>query len=176
MCSAMNIVLANVMISKGMERTWAMVNAIGLALAVLANVLLIPQLGVVGSAISISLCEALMLAMRSYVCRGFLVGIRTSIDPMRILLSAIAAGCLTRGAIAICGAETWNAFLWLMFGGFLFALIYGIALLLCRERFVMAMLQPVFNRLHVRKTNDENNAYGASNASDGRYANNGGWQ
>ena len=47
MCSAMNIVLANVMISKGMERTWAMVNAIGLALAVLANVLLIPQLGVV---------------------------------------------------------------------------------------------------------------------------------
>ncbi|MFR1605346.1 MAG: lipopolysaccharide biosynthesis protein [Bifidobacterium pseudocatenulatum] len=71
MCSAMNIVLANVMISKGMERTWAMVNAIGLALAVLANVLLIPQLGVVGSAISISLCEALMLAMRSYVCRGF---------------------------------------------------------------------------------------------------------
>ena len=74
MCSAMNIVLANVMISKGMERTWAMVNAIGLALAVLANVLLIPQLGVVGSAISISLCEALMLAMRSYVCRGFLVG------------------------------------------------------------------------------------------------------
>lgn len=176
MCSAMNIVLANVMISKGMERTWAMVNAIGLALAVLANVLLIPQLGVVGSAISISLCEALMLAMRSYVCRGFLVGIRTSIDPMRILLSAIAAGCLTRGAIAICGAETWNAFLWLMFGGFLFALIYGIALLLCRERFVMAMLQPVFNRLHVRKTNDENNAHGASNASDGRYANNGGWQ
>lgn len=176
MCSAMNIVLANVMISKGMERTWAMVNAIGLALAVLANVLLIPQLGVVGSAISISLCEALMLAMRSYVCRGFLVGIRTSIDPIRILLSAIAAGCLTRGAIAICGAETWNAFLWLMFGGFLFALIYGIALLLCRERFVMAMLQPVFNRLHVRKTNDENNAHGASNASDGRYANNGGWQ
>ena len=67
------------------------------ALAVLANVLLIPQLGVVGSAISISLCEALMLAMRSYVCRGFLVGIRTSIDPIRILLSAIAAGCL-RGA------------------------------------------------------------------------------
>ncbi|MFR1605347.1 MAG: hypothetical protein ACLSUZ_01185 [Bifidobacterium pseudocatenulatum] len=63
-----------------------------------------------------------------------------------------------------------------MFGGFLFALIYGIALLLCRERFVMAMLQPVFNRLHVRKTNDENNAHGASNASDGRYANNGGWQ
>ena len=51
-----------------------------------------------------------------------------------------------------------------MFGGFLFALIYGIALLLCRERFVMAMLQPVFNRLHVRKTNDENNAHGASNA------------
>ena len=117
-----------------------------------------------------------MLAMRSYVCRGFLVGIRTSIDPIRILLSAIAAGCLTRGAIAICGAETWNAFLWLMFGGFLFTLIYGIALLLCRERFVMAMLQPVFNRLHVRKTNDENNAHGASNASDGRYANNGGWQ
>ena len=118
-----------------------------------------------------------MLAMRSYVCRGFF-GWHSHVDRSDAYSAQCDCGRLPyAGArFAICGAETWNAFLWLMFGGFLFALIYGIALLLCRERFVMAMLQPVFNRLHVRKTNDENNAYGASNASDGRYANNGGWQ
>ena len=72
----MNIVLANYMISKGKERSWAAVNAIGLVLAIIANFVLIPRFGVVGSAISISLCEALMFVMRSYVCREFLSGIR----------------------------------------------------------------------------------------------------
>ena len=42
MFSAMNIVLANYMISKGKERSWATVNAIGLVLAVVANCVLIP--------------------------------------------------------------------------------------------------------------------------------------
>lgn len=84
MFSAMNIVLANYMISKGKERSWAAVNAIGLVLAIIANFVLIPRFGVVGSAISISLCEALMFVMRSYVCREFLSGIRGLIDPIRI--------------------------------------------------------------------------------------------
>lgn len=43
MFSAMNIVLANYMISKGRERSWATVNVIGLALAIIANLLLIPD-------------------------------------------------------------------------------------------------------------------------------------
>ena len=151
MFSAMNIVLANYMISKGKERSWATVNAIGLVLAVVANCVLIPRFGVVGSAISISLCEALMFAMRSYVCREFLSGIRGLIDPIRIFCSAGFSGNATYIVLALCGCSAWNAFLWLVCGGILFSIIYGTSLLVCREQFVTGVIRPILNKIQDTK-------------------------
>ncbi|MDU1019662.1 MAG: flippase [Bifidobacterium breve] len=151
MFSAMNIVLANHMISKGKERSWATVNAIGLVLAVVANCVLIPRFGVVGSAISISLCEALMFAMRSYVCREFLSGIRGLIDPIRIFCSAGFSGIATYIVLALCGCSAWNAFLWLVCGGILFSIIYGTSLLVCREQFVTGVIRPILNKIQDTK-------------------------
>ena len=150
MFSAMNIVLANYMISKGREQSWAIVNVIGLVLAITANVVLIPRFGVIGSAVSISLCEALMFVMRSYVCRDFLKGIRELIDPIRIFACAILAGAATQCVLALGNANTWNAFIWLLGGGIIFGIVYGAALIVCRERFLMSMIQPVISRFKAR--------------------------
>ena len=146
MFSAMNIVLANYMISKGRERSWATVNVIGLALAIIANLLLIPRFGVIGSAVSISLCEALMFVMRSYVCRDFLKGIRELVDPIRIFLCALLSGVVTQCVLALGNAAAWNAFAWLLGGGVVFGIVYGASLAVCHEQFLMSMIQPVINR------------------------------
>ena len=142
----MNIVLANYMISKGRERSWATVNVIGLALAIIANLLLIPRFGVIGSAVSISLCEALMFVMRSYVCRDFLKGIRELVDPIRIFLCALFSGVVTQCVLALGNAAAWNAFAWLLGGGVVFGIVYGASLAVCHEQFLMSMIQPVINR------------------------------
>ena len=125
----------------------AAVNAIGLVLAIIANFVLIPRFGVVGSAISISLCEALMFVMRSYVCREFLSGIRGLIDPIRIFCSAGFSGIAAYIVLALCDCSAWNAFLWLVCGGILFSIIYGTALLVCREQFVTGMIRPILNKI-----------------------------
>lgn len=148
MCSAMNIVLANYMISKGMEKSWAIVNAIGLLLAVISNLLLIPLLGVVGSSISISLCELIMLAMRSYVCRSFLKGIMKLIDPIRIFSSTIVAGTGTLLVLQLLHASYWTPILWLAIGGIVFILLDGLMLIICREKFTMQMLHQTLSKHH----------------------------
>lgn len=146
MCSAMNIVLANYMISEGLERSWATVNTVGLVLAILLNLLLVPELGVVGSAISISLCEMLMLTMRLFICRSLLKEILKLIDPVRIFTSTFIAGTGTQVILCVIHASEWQSALWLVLGGIVFVLLDGIALILIREKFTTEMLHQALSK------------------------------
>ena len=87
-----------------------------------------------------------MFVMRSYVCRDFLKGIRKLIDPIRIFACAILAGAATQCVLVLGNADTWNAFVWLLGGGIIFGIVYGTALIVCREQFLMSMIQPVISR------------------------------
>ena len=88
-----------------------------------------------------------MFVMRSYVCREFLSGIRGLIDPIRIFCSAGFSGIAAYIVLALCDCSAWNAFLWLVCGGILFSIIYGTALLVCREQFVTGMIRPILNKI-----------------------------
>nr|WP_125982015.1 flippase [Bifidobacterium goeldii] len=142
--SAMNIVLANHMISNSMEKSWATVNVLGLASAVIFNGLLIPFFGVIGAAISISLCEANMFLMRSFVCRHFLAKIKTLVDPFKVLFSFVAS--LVLSILFVSFMRISNILLSLFVPFFVFSIAYAILLLLFRERLVLELSKQFFHR------------------------------
>lgn len=143
--SAMNIVIGNHLISKNLERQWASVNVIGLITAVILNVVLMPSLGIAGSALSIALCEVFMFVMRCYVVRDFLKTLSHEIDPLKIFVCLIVASLITWGGLSIMHIS--GSFLNLVTAAFIFGLAYAVMLLVVRERFVMDMVQPILRKL-----------------------------
>lgn len=141
MFSAMNQVLANYMMAQDMEKTWAIVNVIGLASACIANLTLIPTLGITGSAISITFCEALIFAMRCWICRALISQITGYIDPVRIVLSGVVA---LIGCWPLMHTPISNILLALLFNSFSFLILYFILLVLIKEKLTMDFVQQLF--------------------------------
>ena len=140
LCSAINILLGNYIISEHMEKTWAIINAVGLVIAVALNSILIPLMGIVGSAISISLTEASVLTMRCFACRELLHSIRGKLDIHRTLIAAVSAFVLLRLI------RPWldnGSLLGTCFSLIVFGVLYLVALLLFRESFIMSFVKTI---------------------------------
>ena len=136
--SAMNIVIANHLISEGYEKQWAAVNVIGLVLACLLNVVLIPLFGVIGAAISITSTEFLMLIMRSIVCRRFLSTILALIDPLKILVATVITALVTYGVLWLVGVD--NPIIVVLIAGCVFLALYAALLYALKEKLVRELM------------------------------------
>jgi O-antigen/teichoic acid export membrane protein len=136
--SAMNIVLGNYLISRNAEKQWALVNLAGLILAIISNLLLIPLLGIVGAALSITICEGCMLIMRGYICRNFLKLIIRQIDFWQVVVSSLCASAIV--SVFLHFLSVHNIFVFIVASTAIFMVIYGIALVVTRERFVNSVL------------------------------------
>lgn len=145
--SAMNIVLANHLMSEGQEKAWAVVNMIGLSLAVLCNFMLIKWFGVVGAASSIVICEGCMFAMRAYVCKDLLARIRAKLNMFKILIAAIVASAVSFPLTLI----YLNVFVELIAVACTFGITYLALLFLEKESFTRSMVQPILSKITSRK-------------------------
>lgn len=145
--SAMNIVLANHLMSEGQEKAWAVVNMIGLFLAVLCNFMLIKWFGVVGAASSIVICEGCMFAMRAYVCKDLLARIRAKLNMFKILIAAIVASAVSFPLTLI----YLNVFVELIAVACTFGITYLALLFLEKESFTRSMVQPILSKITSRK-------------------------
>ena len=145
--SAMNIVLANHLMSEGQEKAWAVVNMIGLSLAVLCNFMLIKWFGVVGAASSIVICEGCMFAMRAYVCKHLLARIRAKLNMFKILIAAIVASAVSFPLTLI----YLNVFVELIAVACTFGITYLALMFLEKESFTRSMVQPILSKITSRK-------------------------
>jgi O-antigen/teichoic acid export membrane protein len=145
--SALNIVLANHMISSQQERFWATVNVVGLAIAVVSNILLIPVWGVDGAAVSISVCEFCMFVMRCVACRGLLLSIRKRIDPVKIIFCAAAA--LAMGFSLMKAMHPNNAVIELLGGSVTFGSVYLVLLLVAKEKFTYSLYKTATKKFRI---------------------------
>lgn len=141
--SAMNIVLANHLMSENKEKAWAIVNVIGLVLAVICNFFLIRAWGIVGAAASIVICEGCMFAMRAYVCRSLLARIRRRLNVFKILGAALVASSATYPLTFI----TVNIFVKLILEVCLFCIIYLVILMVTRESFTYGMSRQMIGKI-----------------------------
>lgn len=149
MFSAINIVLANHMISGGNERAWATVNAVGLVFAILANACLIPMFGIQGAAISIVLCEGLILVLRTVACRDFISRIRALIDPGRIFGGTIIAGLITFGMLML--IPSLGVVSRLLLGTVVFGGCDLVVMLALRERFTCSLVRQITGKIKAVK-------------------------
>lgn len=141
--SAMNIVLANHLMSENKEKAWAIVNVIGLVLAVICNFFLIRAWGIVGAAASIVICEGCMFAMRAYVCRSLLARIRRRLNVFKILGAALVASSATYPLTFI----TVNIFVELILEVCLFCIVYLVILMVTRESFTYGMSRQMIGKI-----------------------------
>ncbi len=145
--SAMNIVLANHLMSENKEKAWAIVNVIGLVLAVICNFFLIRAWGIAGAATSIVICEGSMFAMRAYVCRSLLSRIRKRLNVFKILGAAIVASAATYPLTFI----STNVFVELVLEVGMFGIVYLAVLMVTKESFTYGMSRQMIGKIAHRK-------------------------
>ena len=95
MFSALNIILGNRLVADNRESEWAVINLIGLGIALLLNVTLIPILGVPGAALSATGCEFFVFLMRAYRSRVMLRSLVPYLDVAKIAACGVVAWALT---------------------------------------------------------------------------------
>jgi O-antigen/teichoic acid export membrane protein len=132
--SALNIVLENYLVSNSKEITWALINVAGLVVAVISNCVLIPKMGVSGAALSIVLCELFVLGIKCVLCRRFLRELLPNIDPLRIIAVTAISSSAVSFAQSFIGDSGPVKMLFLTLVSFM--VIFGLLLLLVRERFI----------------------------------------
>lgn len=145
--SAMNIVLANHLMSENKEKAWANVNIIGLALAVFCNFFLIHAWGIVGAAASIVICECCMFVMRAFVCRKLISRIWRQLNFLKILSATLIASAATYPMILI----NVNTFIKLLLEISMFGIVYMAVLMVTKESFTYGMSQQVIGKISHRK-------------------------
>ena len=133
--SSANVVLGNHMISNGDEKLWAKINISGLIVAITLNLVLVPLLGVRGSALSISLCEAFIFCVRLYECRRLMRSIAGMLDPIKIVACASVAGACSKFCFEMSGSMLMGS----LFAVATFSLLYLVLLLVSKEWFVQSL-------------------------------------
>jgi O-antigen/teichoic acid export membrane protein len=122
------------------------VNVVGLAIAVVSNILLIPVWGVNGAAVSISVCEFCMFVMRCVACRGLLISIRKRIDPVKIIFCAAVALAL---GFSLMKAIHPNAVIELFGGSGTFGTVYLALLLVVKEKFTYSLCKTATKKFRI---------------------------
>lgn len=151
--SAINMNLGSYIITKKRIKKLAIANVIGLAFATACNFVLIPRLGIVGSALSISLCEFLMLIIRGALAGDLVKSIWKKSNPLRVIVSAAVAAVATSLIDVHLGLS--NFFIRLIGIAVIFGVLYLALLLLVRESFLRSMVQQCADKLHHRASTSE---------------------
>lgn len=145
--SAMNIVLANHLMSENKEKKWAIINVMGLVLAVICNFSFIRAFGIAGAAASIVICEGCMFTMRAYVCRDLLTRIHSRLNVFKILSAALIASAVAYPLTLV----TLNVFAGLILEVCAFGIVYVAVLMLEKESFTYGISIQIIGKITHRK-------------------------
>lgn len=107
------------------------------------NLVLIPKMGSTGAAISTLLAEILVVIVQAAYLKGELKNILQGIQLWKIILPLIAA---TVAGVGMHQVIHMAPFFTLLITAVIFFGVYGVALLLLREEFVMELLESVIRR------------------------------
>lgn len=136
--SSTNLVLSQYMVAEGREKQYAVINVLGLIMGITAGCTLIPLLGINGAAVSVCIGEIVTLVIRCWVLRSLVKEVRPYLDFGRIFLCAIASF-----AVAACAAYyvmALNVIVQILIDFTVFALVYGLGLLMVHEKFIYSVL------------------------------------
>ena len=136
--TSISSMLSQYMIAADHEKSLTITNITGLVLSVALECALIPLLGICGAALGLLLTELIVYAMRAYMLRDYLRQVRKHTDYGRIFIAWIIASAIT-------AAKFWfiresNPIFSIIAAAAVFALMYGVLLVLFRESFMISML------------------------------------
>lgn len=136
--SSTNLVLSQYMVAEGREKQYAAINVFGLIMGITAGCTLIPPLGINGAAVSVCIGEIATLIVRCWVLRSLVKEVRPYLDFGRIFLCAVISFVVA--AYAAHYAVTLNVILQVFIDLTVFALVYGLGLLIVHEKFIHSVL------------------------------------
>ncbi|NEG70363.1 flippase [Bifidobacterium choloepi] len=148
--SASAATLTNYLVSTNRDKTAATLNVVGLVVQIVFALILIPTFGILGAAVSVLLYETVSLSMRLVVLRKELRVILAWLDPWKSVISAglaMCCGLFIDGYLGGC-----HYLLEIVIDGAVIAAVYGMSLVIMRERFVMGLLRTVSTRLRRQVT------------------------
>lgn len=137
--SSANGILSQYMVAHKQEKIYAIINFVGLIVAILYCSILIPRFGIDGGAIGISACELTVLVIRFFVLHNFMHEISHLLDTWKIFLSSIISFCLSFYAskfLYFPGNLTY-----LISISMIFLIFYLILLLILKESFIFSIFR-----------------------------------
>lgn len=135
--SATNSMLTQYLNATKREKESASVNLFGLIVGVIFGCILIPKYNIIGAALSVLLCEGCALIVRVYLLRDFIRTLRGQTDIWKIVIAAIFAGV----AVGICKQlSPANPLILLIICGTVLVIVYLLALLILKEKFIRQIL------------------------------------
>ena len=116
---------------------------IGALVDVLINVIIIPLFGASGAAFAGSIAELTVVLVQLYFLRDLIVPMLKRIGLWKVILSTLAAVCAT---LVLKGFLSFGAFLTLAVTAIVFFAVYGLFLLITKEKFTIDTLQSLLVR------------------------------
>ncbi len=116
---------------------------IGALVDVLINVIIIPLFGASGAAFAGSIAELTVVLVQLYFLRDLIVPMLKRIGLWKVILSTLAAVCAT---LVLKGFLSFGAFLTLAATAIVFFAVYGLFLLITKEKFTIDTLQSLLVR------------------------------
>ncbi|MGT2749847.1 flippase [Streptococcus orisasini] len=116
---------------------------IGALVDVLINIITIPLFGAAGAAFAGSIAELTVVLVQLYFLRDLIVPMLKCIGLWKVILSTLAAVCAT---LVLKGFLSFGAFLTLAVTAIVFFAVYGLFLLITKEKFTIDTLQSLLVR------------------------------
>lgn len=136
--SSLNSVIGNYMASNEKEKIWATINVVGLFVAIIANLCLIPHFGPTGAALSAVACELAVFIIRSIQNRDLLKRIIGKLEFIKVAVCGVITYLVCMFFLKLIG--TMNVLFSLFVGSALLCSIFLVTLLISREYFVNQVL------------------------------------
>lgn len=141
--SCTSVLSQTLLISNG-ERRFAFANIVGLVVAIISSVYLIPILGIVGSGLSASLSQLTILLFTAYFSRRELISVLALSDWPKICISALAAS--VAGYVFSEAVMTSGPVIQLIVIGIVYSAVFGAALLVSKESLVVIIVSRIKRR------------------------------
>lgn len=142
--SAINIMLANLLITESREYEWAIINVVGLIVSFVYAFTFIPILGILGAAITNVLTEFTELIIRAWRSRDMLAKVLPQTDLPIILVATVTATLVIDVFAMAIPIDT--GFIACIVHGGLFVILDLLLLLVFRERFLLDLFKQIKNK------------------------------
>lgn len=139
--SSLNSTLGFYMASVRKEKTWAIINVVGLTCAVVFNVVLIHFFGIEGAAISAVLCELVVFVIRLFNNRKFVKGISKHLELLKSTVAVAASAIIAWLVMSIIPVN--NILLSFLIGSVIYFVGVLLSLILVKEYFISQVIRKI---------------------------------